>query len=199
MNNHAIGFAGAHRTGKTTLARELAAQLGLPFVQTSISQTFKQLGYDPAVDYDLPTRIMIQQKVREAEIEKWQAQTQAYVTDRTPVDMIAYTLACAHQEQITPELDAQLQAYIHDCLQDTLKYFTWVFEVLPALPIVHEPGKASSTKTHVQHIALIVSGMLMHHKFTHCQNIMTIPTQVLTLQDRVNFCKTFVNAPAFSL
>ena len=58
-----IGLLGAHRVGKTTLARELEKRYGLLFVQTNVIDTFERLGKDPRLDYDMETRLSIQEEI----------------------------------------------------------------------------------------------------------------------------------------
>jgi len=47
-----LGLCGAHRTGKTTLAIAISSLLNIPFVRTTTSQVFAQLGLDPAEPMD---------------------------------------------------------------------------------------------------------------------------------------------------
>lgn len=186
-----IGFAGAHRTGKTTLAKAFAEKYEIPFVQTSISMTFRDLGYDPAKDYDLPTRLKIQNVVLDNEITKWSSYADTFVSDRTPIDMIAYTLASAHQEEITTDLDIQLQNYINRCIDVNNTYFGYVFEVLPAIQVIHEEGKANIVKSHIDHISLIISGIC--NKDDIRSTIITIPKKKTDLSDRIEFCSGILN------
>ena len=58
-----IGLSGAHRTGKSSLARAFAEKHGIPFVETSASQVFKDLGVDPAATHDFSTRLTVQEEI----------------------------------------------------------------------------------------------------------------------------------------
>ena len=93
MKKVAIGLCGSHRTGKTTLAKEVSCKTGLKFIQTSTSEVFAQNGLDPSEPMDFSTRIWIQNKVVSAAEEVWKGAGERFITDRTPIDMMAYTLA----------------------------------------------------------------------------------------------------------
>ncbi|MFN6383158.1 MAG: AAA family ATPase, partial [Pseudanabaena sp.] len=86
-----LGLCGAHRTGKTTLAIAISSDLNLPFVRTTTSQVFAQLGLDPAEPMDFQTRLFVQNHVLDAAEQVWQESASPFISDRTPIDMIAYT------------------------------------------------------------------------------------------------------------
>src|SRR3569832_345872 len=60
-----IGLCGAHRTGKTSLAKAYAKKHGIAFMETSVSAIFKELGLDPAASFDFKTRLDIQEVILE--------------------------------------------------------------------------------------------------------------------------------------
>ena len=87
-----IGLCGSHRTGKTTLAEAVSKKTGIPFVRTSTSEVFRRAGLDPAASLDFNKRLWIQNETLEAAKGVWEAAGKSFITDRTPVDMMAYTL-----------------------------------------------------------------------------------------------------------
>src|SRR5215210_6620606 len=88
-----LGLCGSHRTGKSTLAKVIAQRTGKPYVKTITSSVFQEHGIDPALPMDFETRLRVQQQVLIAAGEVWQSEDQSFITDRTPIDMMAYTLA----------------------------------------------------------------------------------------------------------
>lgn len=189
---HGVGFAGSHRTGKTTLAKLVAEQVGVPFIQTSVSKVFSDLGYDPAKDYDLATRLMLQRAVLYDSIKKWESHDgSCFITDRTPVDFIGYTLASAHQEEITLELDDEIQDYMTDCVAAANDYFGIIFEVHPGIPVIHEAGKASTMKSHIDHVALIMSGVINTIDFDPHILFPDVPKYMIALDERIEYCSSF--------
>ena len=88
-----LGLCGTHRTGKSTLAKAYALAEGVPYLQTGATQVFLDMGLDPKVDYPLDVRIQIQKRILESFDKQYSAAGRDFITDRTPIDMMAYTLA----------------------------------------------------------------------------------------------------------
>ena len=118
-----LGLCGAHRVGKSTLAETFCADTGMLFLRTSVSSVFMHLGLDPAQDYPFSMRLSIQKAVLANLVETYRsAGTRAFVTDRTPLDLIAYLLADVQRQNVTdPDLISGLTTYID---QDLFKYDT---------------------------------------------------------------------------
>ncbi|WEU67415.1 AAA family ATPase [Xanthomonas phage JGB6] len=47
------GLAGSHRSGKTTLAHSVSAELDIPVLRTNVSDVFKNLGLSPKADLNV--------------------------------------------------------------------------------------------------------------------------------------------------
>lgn len=183
------GFSGAHRTGKTSLAMEIAKRENIPFVKSSVTDIFTDLGYSPDQDYSIDTRIMIQNKILDVCVEQWKSQTGTFVTDRTPIDMIAYMLASSHQEDINDAIDIKIQEYIQRCIDATDTYFDTIFEIHPGIPIAHASGKANSSVSYIQHIALIITG-IMSTVNVHT-NMVDIGQSVIDFEERLSDCSWY--------
>ncbi len=155
--NLKIGICGSHRTGKTTLAATIAKQTGITFVKTSTSQVFAQHGLHPSQPLDFKTRLWIQHRIIEAAVPVWQAEKGAFITDRTPIDFMAYTLADI--QGITAIDFAELEAYLHKCFTVTNKIFTKLAILQPAIPLIHEEGKAALNKAYIEHLNILNQGL----------------------------------------
>lgn len=178
----AIGIAGAHRTGKTTLAKCVAEQLDIPFVQTTTSAVFKQHGLDPAQVMDFNTRLTIQQHVANAAENHWQSIQSNFVTDRTPLDFMAYTLA---DIQGKTEVDfAQLEKYLAHCFALTNQFFNQIIVVQPGITLVYETGKAALNQAYIEHLNSLVLG-LSYDERVHCA-VNVIKREVLSLDARIS-------------
>jgi hypothetical protein len=152
-----LGLCGAHRTGKTTLVIALSSQLNIPFVRTTTSQVFADLGLDPAEPMDFKTRLFVQNHVLDAAEEVWQNSTSPFVSDRTPIDMIAYTLG---DIQGKTEVDFDLLSkYIDRCLVSTNQFFQNLAIIQPGIPLVYEQGKAALNAAYIEHINILVIGL----------------------------------------
>jgi hypothetical protein len=183
MKNIAIGLCGSHRTGKTTLAKEVARKTGLQFIQTSTSAVFSKNGLNPSEPMDSDTRIWIQNKVVSAAEEVWDAASGGFITDRTPIDMMAYTLADIDGAS-TVDFFA-LEKYLDHCFQVTDRIFSHLVILQPAIPLVHEEGKAALNKAYIEHLNILMQGLCCDDRI-HCKNNI-IPRHIIPLEERVSW------------
>lgn len=155
--NSNLGLCGAHRTGKTTLAIAIASHLNIPFVRTTTSQVFADLGLDPAEPMDFKTRLFVQNHVLDAAEQVWQNSAVPFVSDRTPIDMIAYTLG---DIQGKTEVDFDLLSqYIDRCFASTNQFFQNLAIIQPGIPLIYEEGKAALNAAYIEHINVLVIGL----------------------------------------
>ncbi len=181
MLKEKIGLCGSHRTGKTTLAAEVALSLGIPFLRTSTSRVFAENGLKPSDKMDFSTRIWIQHKIIEEAEKIWGRETVGFITDRTPIDMMAYTLG---DIQGGTEVDfVELEAYLDHCFHVTNILFSRLVILQPAIPLVHEKGKASLNKGYIEHLNLLILG-LCHDERLQCP-VRIIGRDVLSIEARV--------------
>lgn len=176
-----IGLCGAHRVGKTTLALAVSQAADIPFLKTHTSQVFAKHGLDPAKPMPFHTRLSIQQEILTAGEEIWTQASGRFITDRTPLDMAAYTLA---DIQGTTEVDSSaLLGYLHSCIEKTNQFFSTLIIVPPGIPLVLEPGKAALHAAYIEHIHTVIVGLC------HAPNITARVSQmnrsILSLEDRV--------------
>lgn len=186
---HTIGLCGGHRTGKTTLAIALAARNGLELIKTQTSAVFSAHGLDPAQVMDFETRLWIQGHVLNAAAALWAAQPQAFIADRTPLDMLAYTLADI--QGITPVDHVALQAYSAHCFALTNQFFPRIVILPPAIPLVYETGKAALNPAYIAHLHSVMLG-LAHEEHLQSQ-VFVMPRAVLGLEERVEVVVRFLD------
>ncbi|WP_186214506.1 AAA family ATPase [Burkholderia gladioli] len=181
-NLSAIGLCGPHRTGKTTLARAYAEKHGIPFVVTSTSAVFAKHGLDPAAPMDFKTRIDIQLKILDAAEEAWQKHGEsAWITDRTPLDMLMYTLG---DIQGGTEVDpTEVNGYASRCFDVTERLFGMLIAVQPGIPLVHEPGKAALNLPYLDHLNTVMIGLLFSESNRTPHSV--IPRHVLDIEHRI--------------
>ena len=159
-----IGICGSHRTGKTTLAETLVAETGLTFVKTSTSQIFAQHNLHPAQSLDFKTRLWIQNQIIETAVPIWQAEQAGFITDRTPMDFIAYTLADI--QGITTVDFVELEAYLRKCFTVTNQIFTQLVVLQPAIPLIYAEGKAALNKAYIEHLNILIQGLCADERLT---------------------------------
>ena len=87
-----IGFAGASGCGKSTLASWLAAELELPDNPVGSRSVAAAMGFASPYDVDAAGKRAEFQRRLLAEKLAWEAEHDAFVTDRTTFDNLAYTI-----------------------------------------------------------------------------------------------------------
>jgi hypothetical protein len=185
--NGNLGLCGAHRTGKTTLAIALADRLNIPFVRTTTSQVFAHLGLDPAEPMDFKTRLFVQNHVLDAAEQIWQNSVTPFISDRTPIDMIAYTLG---DIQGKTEVDFDLlNQYIDRCFASTNQFFQNLAIIQPGIPLVYEEGKAALNAAYIEHINVLVIGLcsdlrLSANVFCNAREAINLEIRILNIWDR---------------
>jgi predicted ATPase len=176
-----IGLCGSHRTGKTTLAMALAARSGKSVLKTQTSAVFAAQGLDPAQVMNFKTRLWIQGLILEDAQNLWKNQSHSFIADRTPLDMLAYTLA---DIQGATEVDyVALQAYSARCFALSNQFFPHIVILPPAIPLVHETGKAALNPAYIEHLHTVMLGLA--HEENLKSKLLLMPRAVMNLDARV--------------
>lgn len=156
-----IALVGSHRTGKSTLAADYSAAVGVPFVRTSAAGTFERLGLDPKAEYPLAARVKIQNAILDDAQAIYAQHRGVYVTDRSPLDMAAYMLADVQRTSLVgkPDLAHAVQEFVNRCYDVTNRHFTLLFVVQPGIPVVEEEGKAPGEAAFMEHMNALMLGL----------------------------------------
>jgi AAA domain len=182
--NGNLGLCGAHRTGKTTLAIAIASHFNIPFVRTTTSQVFAQLGLDPAEPMDFKTRLFVQNHVLDAAEQIWQSSANPFISDRTPIDMIAYTLGDI-QGKTDVDIDL-LNQYLDRCFASTNQFFQNLAIIQPGIPLVYEEGKAALNAAYIEHINVLVIGLCSDRRlntnvFCNARDVVNLELRILNI------------------
>lgn len=171
-----FGLTGAHRSGKTSLARTVADELGIEFYETSISKTSKELGYNSVADLSLVDRLHLQTLLLENHIQEINKRARPLITDRTPLDFLGY-LACEFTMNNGNNLDyevlQQAAIFTDRCLETTKAYYDSVTYLCPLPGYEIADGKPADNPIYQTNHALTVLGAV-------CQ-----------LQETVNYAMVF--------
>ncbi len=168
-----ICLSGAHRTGKTTLAAALAKAIELEYFDTDISGAQKRLGFDSSKqDYTFEERIAIQEGLYDyfSDLLNASAKVAAehkctIIMDRSPLDLIGYTLSLAQASTLTEAQSDWLNGYIERCQNLTSHFVDVVVGIQPGIPL--DPSKLSSAPSNVgyiEHINHILMGAIATHR-----------------------------------
>lgn len=154
-----LGLCGSQRSGKSTLAKAYAEKHGVFFLETSASAVFRDMGLDPAVTYDFETRLAVQKEILARFNLAYAGAPLDAITDRTPIDLMAYTLSECLNDNVTPALETEVEHYVQACFDSLNRYFSAVVLVQPGIPLVPAPGKASLSRAHIEHISALCLGL----------------------------------------
>lgn len=163
-----VGISGAHRVGKTTLARLFSETHGIPFVDTSSIRVWDSFGLKPSDAHPFGVRLLVQRAILEDCCSQWAMQDGAFITDRTPIDFLAYTYANI-AGAISDEDRAELTEYERLCFAALSLYFRVLVVVQPGIPIVEAPGKAVTEPAYIEHLNHLMIG-LMNDGRVKCAN-----------------------------
>lgn len=182
-----IGLCGAHRTGKTTLARAYADLMQVTFMPVSISQMQKNIGYDSSYQkYSWVQRKDIQLSLLEQFEDKLRAinPTHQVIMDRTPLDLIGYLLI--HVNEDVPTQDhGFVQYFINQCVELTNKYFAKVVLVQPGVPLVNENNTSAIANGPVIELLNSIYRGYVHPESLHIPHSI-IPRAITDLSLRIN-------------
>jgi hypothetical protein len=183
----ALGICGAHRTGKTTLAKALSKVLNMPFVEIGTSNIFRERGLDPAKPMDSRTRLLVQQTILRCACNIWDGMDEAFICDRTPIDMAAYMLTDVGNGELDQHTQDEIMSYIGRCFQVTKKYFGKIVLVPPAIPFIPAQYKAANNEPLIFKLHYEISGMLLALGVDYRK----LPNDCIELSDRVEFVEEF--------
>ena len=177
-----IALFGAHRTGKTSLAKEFAEATRIPFVQSTVSKDMKNLNVATDTAFEMQKRLETQEKIFES-YKNLMSDKVALVTDRSPLDFALYTiLEVSNNFPNDVELISRYQNYLDSCIQESKK-FDKIYLLQPGIEIVKEGGKGNSVKPVIDKLNLIALGLASKLE----TNIVIIPGYILNLSQRVEF------------
>lgn len=184
-----IGLAGAHRVGKTTLAKAYAKSVGVEFAQTSVSDSLKRAGFDARSSLTLSERLYAQEIALEDCIALYERSESGSIVDRTPLDLAAYTLSevTMHRAVNLAEdvnLDRRFEAYIGRCIRAALVYFSDLVVVCPGIGLTDAAKSAAPSIAYIDNIHYTVMGLATS------VHAVILPDRITNLQNRVDWLKT---------
>lgn len=156
-----IGLAGAHRVGKTTLAKAFAEAAGIPYLDLSFSQEIlhemglTSLSQINSIEQRLYHQLRRMQLTENALIG-WK---ELFVTDRTPLDVAAYAIADFGQTMSEQQI-ATAQKIVEEGYRITNARFKVLVHVYPGIPYVADEGKPTPNAAYQEHIHALITGML---------------------------------------
>jgi len=158
---------------------EYSQRVGIPFVRTGSSEVFKAMGFDPKADYDFKIRMLIQNEILDAADKLWRAHTSEFITDRTPIDMLAYTMADIQRENLNKDDEAIFLAYQRKCIEVINRQFSILIGIQPGIKLVDAEGKAPINEAYIEHINALVVGLISDGRIKCSKFVMSRATTTI--------------------
>jgi len=180
------GICGAHRVGKSTLAQEYVKRTGAQYVQSPATQVYRDLGLSTETTHDFETRLMVQEEILRRLDAAYAALdiVKPAVADRTPIDLLMYTLADVDGGKVPVHLEERLQRYITDCIGCINKRLSLLLLVQPGIPVVYEEGKASLSPGYIEHCNSLALGLVTDERIRPAH--FYIPRAMVDLGERTD-------------
>lgn len=156
---------GAHRSGKTSTAKLIAEQLGIEFIDSSFNVA-RQFGFEPNNFMSLEDRLAMQMQVLTHHCETISKATRPAITDRTPLDFYAYTLAeygiLSHQQVLGASTLASARQFAELCISATIMHYDMVFllDPLPFYVVDDTKSTPAENPAFQLHIDALINGAL---------------------------------------
>lgn len=151
---------------------------------TSASSVFGELGYDPQQNYPIEIRLNIQEAILKSFSKQYVSiGERAFIADRTPIDLMAYTLADIGREALPNDVEERLKKYVSDCFGLCNLHFSTLILLQAGIALVADPSKAPISFGYSEHIAQLVMGLTLDERVTACHSY--IPKRITDLEERV--------------
>lgn len=185
-----IGFAGAHRTGKSTLAKAVAYELGYTALVTSVSNApiWGQIHVPPSEQFTFAERLEVQHHLMEY-LEKQYASTteKNFVADRTPLDLLGYLFANVDSTCSNLWADST-RTLVREAIFSITRHFDKIFLVQPGIPATVDVGKGGKVfMSSIYQTALNNNIMAFGINYIDPLKFVIIPTNILKHDDRVEY------------
>lgn len=179
------GLCGAHRVGKSTTARTLAEQLGIPYLETHTAAVLASIGMNAKDQYTVYQRMYGQELILDHLCAQWESLPD-FVTDRTPYDLMAYMEAEVLRD-FSDELLPRYNAYRTKCMK-AMKNFEYIVLIQPGIELVDDAKSAPTNSAYIEHLNNLMIAYSVQNN-TH-----VLPRFMTDLDARINFLKNIDKA-----
>jgi len=186
-----VALMGAHRTGKTTLAKAYADSKGCDFVSCSVSPAYVQLNIPMGTQVNFLTRMAIQDTALNLYQNSLNTQLttgREFISDRCFLDLVAYTLA-DYPNTATPDEATWLADYTEKCLRLNEEYFHSVALIRPGIPLSEDVTSWSGDKGVIDK----VDACMLWVAELAGDSVFSIPKEALDLTKRLKILEVINN------
>jgi hypothetical protein len=183
-----FGLSGAHRTGKTTLAKAIAEKRGIPYFDASVTKIMREFGIDPVGHVTLDDRITAQEFLLKKFIDKVKAAPFNAISDRTPLDMVGYMLGEVTMHNTPVEFHQRIQDYVDACIALTQRHFDLVLIVRPLPEFKIEEGKPPFNRAYQSEVQFLIEGAAHQTEYLHFAQLesITLPERLADAEDAMD-------------
>lgn len=189
-----FAITGAHRSGKSTLAKDLSEALGIPYFEVSTTAMAKALGFDPVAPMTFAERLTLQEGLLEAHLAQLQQRPRPFIADRSTLDNAAYLLAEVGMNNVDPALWDRIERYRQRCMWAAGELYDLLLITRPLPGYEQRPDKPPANVAYQWHFQAIIEGMAIqvcHGSTASHWNYATVLTQ--DRKDRVASCARVMN------
>lgn len=166
-----IGISGASGTGKTTIAQAIAQSTGVEYIGSVAREVYNSLGLTPRDNYSFSTRIMIQEAILKESERRYVNAKRIFITDRTPIDFMAYLLADIQRETLEIEQTVAVNAYLKRCIEVCNRYFQSLVILQPGIEVIDD-GERPVETMYNEHINYLMLGVVSDQRLTPTKHIL---------------------------
>lgn len=155
-----FGLSGSHRSGKTTLAKLIAANLGIDFLETNLSSVFAAHGVDAKDDLPFAKRMEIQEEMMRLLEIKYGVRTKPFIADRTPFDVLGYTVSEVHRGTMDDAMRDRYRAHLIHGLRIVTQSLRAIMVLDPLVNPTDAAGKAQACPVYMAHVDACIRAMI---------------------------------------
>lgn len=153
-----FALIGAHRSGKTTTAKAVAERIGLHYHDAGVTRIMKEIDYNPVADLSIEDRLKAQKHLLMRYVEEIKAIKGAFITDRSPLDFIGYTLGEVTMHNTDLEMGNAITDYIDACVRVANTHFDSLIVLRPLPFFTVDPTKPPPNLAYQELNQMIVEG-----------------------------------------
>ena len=178
-----IGLFGSHGTGKSTLAKEVSNYFKIPLIDKTMRDMWQKYGISDFEKLPRQARKVFQYKAILNQIQKEDVQKDGFVTDRTVIDNLAYTI---DSSEIS---DLELSFY-KALVKERLKTYSHLIYV--PIEFTFEKEKLRASEKSQKSIALIMEKLTLEFFYTETSKSKLLKVEG-SLENRFRQVKEFIN------
>ena len=182
-----LGLTGSHRSGKSTLAKAVAKEMNVNFMEhNAAGNILKGMNLSLNENWTLHDRFEFQVKLLDAFEEALKGQKESFISDRTPIDIAAY-MYCEVQKagDAMGSLDGDIEDLLKRAYEITNRFYGCVVHVPVALPYIAVEGKPLPLISYQKQHGFISTGMMMTQELKIPVYFMA--EEVLSMRKRIDY------------